>query len=179
MSGATLDQLVGENMTLRQMFNASWDVNVTGAHIVTNTFLPLLLKSKDPRLLFITSGTSSLASQLKRTIPIDQSPAAGWPKPGPPGWGSGIGIPAYRSTKTGLNMLMREWARILHNDGVKVFAISPGWLATGLADIGAEKLKSLGALDPSVGGEFVAQVATGQVDDQVGTVAHRMGSQPW
>lgn len=166
-------------MSLREMFNASWDVNVSGAHIVTNTFLPLLLKAQDPRLLFITSGTSSLSSQLKRTIPIDQSPPAGWPKGGPVGWGGGVGIPAYRSSKTGLNMLMREWARILHNDGVKVFAISPGWLATGLGDIGEERLKSLGALDPSIGGEFVADVASGKLDEQAGTVVHRMGQQPW
>jgi NAD(P)-dependent dehydrogenase (short-subunit alcohol dehydrogenase family) len=40
-------------------------------------------------------------------------------------------------------MLMREWAKILKNDGVKVFAISPGFLATSLADIGAEQLKKV------------------------------------
>ena len=52
-------------------------------------------------------------------------------------------VTSYRSTKTGLNMLMREWTKILKNDGVKVWAISPGFLATGLAGIGPEKLKQV------------------------------------
>jgi NAD(P)-dependent dehydrogenase (short-subunit alcohol dehydrogenase family) len=41
---------------------------------------------------------------------------------------------------------MREWAKTLKNDGVKVFAISPGFLATGLAGIGAEQLKKVSDL---------------------------------
>jgi hypothetical protein len=32
---------------------------------------------------------------------------------------------------------------MLKNDGVKVFAISPGFLATGLAGVGAEQLKKV------------------------------------
>ena len=52
-------------------------------------------------------------------------------------------ITSYRSAKTGLNMLMREWYRLLKNDGVKVWAISPGFLATGLGGIGAETLKKV------------------------------------
>jgi NAD(P)-dependent dehydrogenase (short-subunit alcohol dehydrogenase family) len=55
-------------------------------------------------------------------------------------------VTSYRSSKTGLNMLMREWAKILKNDGVKVFAISPGFLATGLAGVGAEQLKKVSSL---------------------------------
>ena len=41
---------------------------------------------------------------------------------------------------------MREWTKVLKNDGVKVFAISPGFLATGLAGIGAEQLKKVSNL---------------------------------
>jgi hypothetical protein len=42
-----------------------------------------------------------------------------------------------------LNMLMREWYRILKNDGVKVWCISPGILATGLAGPGRLKMVCL------------------------------------
>lgn len=76
------------------------------------------------------------------TTNISASPPAGWPKPP-----AGLNNTAYRSSKTGLNMLMREWRRLLLNDGVKVWAISPGFLATGLAGAGAEKLKQV--RDPS------------------------------
>jgi NAD(P)-dependent dehydrogenase (short-subunit alcohol dehydrogenase family) len=65
-------------------------------------------------------------------------PDAGWPKP------SKLNpTDAYRSSKTGLNMMMRQWYRILKKDGVKVFAVSPGFLATGLAGIGPETLKKV------------------------------------
>ena len=44
----------------RAGWNATWNVNVAGTHMMTNTFIPLLLKSSKPRLLFMTSGTASL-----------------------------------------------------------------------------------------------------------------------
>lgn len=54
-----------------------------------------------------------------------------------------VPLTAYRSSKTGLNMLMREWVRILRNDGVKVWCLSPGFLATGLGGAGPEALKKV------------------------------------
>ena len=90
--------------TLREGWNKSWDVNVTGSHIMTHTFAPLLLKSSQPRLLFVTSGTSSIAETTrfgnKALAIINGSPEAGWPKPPIPN-----PVMMYRSAKTGLNMV--------------------------------------------------------------------------
>lgn len=129
-------------LSMRDFLNKSWDVNVSGNYVLTNTFVPLLLKSQDPRLIFVASGTSSLTNTLNFEHPamarINASPAAGWPKPtevNP--------ITGYRSVKAGLNMIVREWSRMLKEDGVKVFAVSPGFLRTGLANIGEEKLKQV------------------------------------
>lgn len=36
------------------------DFNTVGTQIMTATFVPLLLKSNDPRILFMTSGNSTL-----------------------------------------------------------------------------------------------------------------------
>jgi NAD(P)-dependent dehydrogenase (short-subunit alcohol dehydrogenase family) len=138
--GAGFDrEILSGNMTVRQAWNISWDVNVSGTQVLTTAAIPLLLKSADPRLMFVTSGTSTMTGTENLTSPasqrINSSPPAGWPKPeqiNP--------IESYRSTKTGLNMMMRQWYRILLNDGVKVWAISPGFLATGLAGIGREQL---------------------------------------
>lgn len=89
---------------LREGWNKSWDVNVAGTQVLTTSFMPLLLKSADPRLMFVTSGTSTLAeterfdNEIFRRI--NASPPAGWPKPtevNP--------ITVYRSSKTGLNMV--------------------------------------------------------------------------
>ena len=142
-AGAGFDrQIQSGELGIREAWNKSWNVNVAGTHVMTTTFVPLLLKSSDPRLLFVTSGTSTLAETERFDneifARINTSPEAGWPKPeqvNP--------ITSYRSSKTGLNMMMREWTRILKNDGVKVFGISPGFLATGLNSVGVEQLKKV------------------------------------
>jgi NAD(P)-dependent dehydrogenase (short-subunit alcohol dehydrogenase family) len=155
---------------MREMWNKSWNTNVTGTNVLTYTLMPLLLKSINPRLLFITSGTSSLTESTSSTLPIDKSPPAGWPK--------SLGMPAYRASKSGLNMMMRQWTRVLKEDGVKVFCVSPGFLATGLG-MGKEMNAKFGAGDPSVGADFVRDVVEGKEDENVGLVVRRGGPQPW
>ncbi|KAF2492516.1 NAD(P)-binding protein [Lophium mytilinum] len=171
-AGAQLDQEVkAGHMTVRQMWNASWNVNTVGTHIMTSTFMELLVQSPNPRLLFITSGTSTLAGSENLAIFVNKSPAKGWPK-------DEFSIPAYRSSKTGMNMMMRDWYRVLKEDGVKVWCISPGYLATGLGG-SQEANKKRGAGDPAVAGDFIKAVLEGARDSDVGKVILRDGVQPW
>ncbi|KAF4839321.1 Short-chain dehydrogenase/reductase tropE [Colletotrichum siamense] len=166
-------------MSIREGFNTSWDVNVTGTHVLTTQAMPLLLKSSDARLIFITSGTSSLTESGLVDVPVPKlralnaSPAKGWPKNTPDA------IPLYRSVKTGLNMLMREWHRTLLNDGVKVWGINPGYVATGIGGVGAEEMKKMGARDPAEAGKFIKDVVEGSRDEDVGKVVRANGVQPW
>lgn len=67
---------------------------------------------------------------------------------------------------------------MLHQDGVKVFCISPGFLATGLGG-NAQANKNLNAGDPATAGPFVRSVLEGQRDGDVGRVLTRSGVQPW
>ncbi|CAJ2503506.1 Uu.00g109000.m01.CDS01 [Anthostomella pinea] len=180
--GAAFDaELEAKRMSMREAYNKSWDTNVTGTHILTTLAVPLLLKSTDPRLLFLTSGTSALAETERLDLPafvrLNGSPPAGWPKQ--PVGPTGLNVTAYRSSKTGLNMLMREWHKILLNDGVKVWCISPGFLATGLNGANAENLKKAGARDPSLGGIFIKDVVQGKRDDHVGKAIRSDSIQPW
>ncbi|KAF2672325.1 NAD(P)-binding protein [Microthyrium microscopicum] len=165
-------------MTIREAFNTMWDVNVSGTHVLTHEAAPLLLKSSDPRLLFITSGTACITETEDHETDvgkrINASPEAGWPKPQGPN-----PITGYRSSKVGLNMLMTQWARTLKNDGVKVWAISPGFLATGLAGIGGEALKKMGARDPSEGGNFIRDVIEGKHDHNTAKVIRANMIQAW
>ncbi|CAI7643508.1 unnamed protein product [Penicillium viridicatum] len=171
-AGASFDHCIDQGMTARQAWNKSWDVNVTGAHIMTTKFLPLLLKSQDPRLLFITSGASSLQGAFDPEDPRNTSIPAGLPKALPFG--------GYRSAKAGLNMLMVQWYNLLRNDGVKVWAIAPGLLATSLGG-DTEMLKRRGAQDPKVGGEVIRGVVEGKRDEDTGQVVREYLSpiQPW
>ncbi|VUC26913.1 unnamed protein product [Clonostachys rosea] len=175
-AGAVFDQKYAEGaLSLRQAWAKSWDVNTAGTHIMTLTFVPLLLESSDPRLLFMASGTSSLELTENKVLPINQNPPKGWPKDG----FAHSNMAAYRSSKAGMNMMMRDWARVLHNDGVKVWALSPGYLASGLGK-GSEHNKRMGAQDPVVAGPFVREVLEGKRDGDVGKVILRDGKiQPW
>ena len=146
--GAAWDEEMNTGtLSLREGYNKTWDTNVTGTQILTTLCVPLLLRSPDPRLIFMTSGTSSLGETEnlddERSRRINSSPAAGWPKQI-----VGLQVTAYRSAKTGLNMVMRDWARILKNDGVKVWCVSPGFLVTGLNGVGQEKLRQVSKVFP-------------------------------
>lgn len=93
---------------------------------------------------------------------------------------------AYRVSNAALNFVAAEWARLLHNDGVAVFDISPGFLNTGLGDDGATGAAkydkaAMGALDPAVGGKFCADVVERKRDDQAWPVKvlRKDAVQPW
>ncbi|KAL3305730.1 Short-chain dehydrogenase [Colletotrichum asianum] len=168
-----LDYLVNNaDMPPREAFNAMYNTNVSGQHVVTLTFAPLLIKSDDPRLLFLTSGTAHLARFAEEFWP-GEAPAAGWPKPG-----SHFAPTGYRVSKTALNMLVLAWHWTLRADGVMVWGVSPGQLATNLGgDPGL--LKKLGAGDPSLGGQLVRKVLEGERDADAGRIVNRTGVQSW
>lgn len=162
---------------------------------MTNTFVPLLLKSTAPRLIFITSGTSSIEEAAKGLPYTAAKPPAGWPKPPAfryvPFSASTlfslvtyadkhiVSFSGYRSSKAGMNMMAVEWGRILKEDKVKIHAISPGFLATGLAGVGRERLLAMGAKEPSIGGHFVRDVVEGKRDEDVGKAIRIDDVQPW
>lgn len=157
---------------MRCAWNKDYDINVAGTHVMTHVFMPLLLKSSDPRLMFITSGLSSLQNMAAPGGgPTFTAPAAGWPK-------TAMLPVAYAASKTALNMMMLSWHMALQPDGVKVWAISPGFLAT---DLGGAKelLVERGAGHPSIGGKVVASVIQGERDEDVGKVVAGHGIQPF
>lgn len=89
-------------MTMREVWTRDYAVNTVGTQLLTNAFVPLLLASADPRLLFMASGTSSLAIAENHALPFNVLCPAGWPKEGV----ARNAIPAYRSAKAGMNMMM-------------------------------------------------------------------------
>ncbi|KAH6609122.1 hypothetical protein Trco_002468 [Trichoderma cornu-damae] len=159
---------------IRSIFNKAYDVNVTGTHVLTAKFVPLLIKSSSPRLLFITSGLSNITAHSKAFQPAwAPKPRAGWPKE------KLIVSLGYRSSKVALNMVMVSWHWLLLEDGVKTFCISPGFLATNLGGVSPEQLKAMGAGDPWIGGEIIRKVTEGERDADAGRVINQNGIQDW
>ncbi|KAH7382697.1 hypothetical protein DE146DRAFT_623900 [Phaeosphaeria sp. MPI-PUGE-AT-0046c] len=178
-AGGSFDPLLrndNSTPTLRHVWDRAYSLNVTSTQVMTHIFMPLLLASSVPRLLFVTSGLSSLTTcsgGLNSKALAPEPPKKGWPKDG------ALSMIAYRSSKTALNMMMLDWVRMLEPDGVKVFCISPGFLATGLGGLGSEFMKKVGAGEPSVGGGFIGDVVQGTRDGDTGKVINKDGVQPW
>ncbi|PWY64847.1 putative short chain dehydrogenase [Aspergillus eucalypticola CBS 122712] len=161
-------------LTRRELLNKTFDVNVSGAYIVTETFMPLLLRSSDARIIFISSGQASLTAFSNGMMRLPPLPAAGWPKE------MAFDATAYRSAKAALNMMMLNISRMLRNDKVKVWGVSPGFLKTGLGNMDPALVETMGAKDPSIGGIFIKDVVEGLKDADVGKVVHAEGHvQDW
>ena len=166
-AGATFDlEYVAGRVSLRECFMRAYDTNVAGTNVLTHTFIPLLLASPAPRLIFVT-GLSNITGASKSYYPTPPQPA-GWPKK------IDFETIGYRSSKCALNMLMVDWNHKLKADGVKVWCVGPGILATNLGNM-PEMAKEMGAGHPSAGGDIIRRVAEGERDADVGKIVIKNG----
>ena len=99
---------------------SSADLAVVQEAIATNTLgpwrlsmalLPMLRRSRAPRIVNVSSGGGSIASMSGKT-------------------------PAYSVSKAGLNAVTRMLARDLEGDGILVNAVCPGWTQTEMGEWG-------------------------------------------
>ncbi len=66
-------------------------------------------------------------------------------------------------------MLMLDWNHKMKEDGVKVWGVGPGFLATNLGGI-HERAVAMGAGHPSPGGRRIREVVEGERDGEVGKI---------
>lgn len=121
-----------------------WDrtftVNVTGTVRVTQAFVPLLLKSRSPRIVNLSSGAGSVSCKADASYY------------------------SYGASKAALNHFTVGLAHELRPHGVTVAAVSPGWVRTDMggpeAELSAEESAAALAdtilnLEPSQTGRFL------------------------
>jgi NAD(P)-dependent dehydrogenase (short-subunit alcohol dehydrogenase family) len=103
-------------VTVQQM-RRTYDVNVFGAMAVTHACLPLLRRSARARVVNLSSQLGSL-----RLLADPDSPV------------SAHGMLAYGSSKCALNAVTVLYANALREEGIRVNAANPGFVATDLND---------------------------------------------
>lgn len=86
----------------------TFDVNTVSTLKITEAFVPHILKSEQKTIVALSSSAGSIASNE-----------------------SG-GMIAYRMSKAALNMGMQEFAIKLHEQGVHVLLLHPGWVQTSM-----------------------------------------------
>lgn len=171
MPGASFDpEYLAGRLSLRECFTKAYDVNIAGTNVLTTTFIPMLLKSSNPRLIFVP-GLSHINEAGEAYFPTPPQPA-GRPKK------IDFEVIGYRCSRTALNMLMLDWNHKLEADGVKVWCVEPGFLATNLGGM-IEEVKKMGAKHPIIGRRIIKRVVEGERDELVGKIVGEAGVVPW
>ncbi|KAJ5756603.1 short-chain dehydrogenase [Penicillium manginii] len=124
----------------RDMFEPSLATAIYGGLWTTNAFLPLIEKGVQKKIVHISSGMADLdlikASGLSYAV-------------------------AYSVSKAGMNVQVAKYATELAPKGIKVLALSPGWVDTWEGEMPAEVLQAnqsmleqFRAQDPSLQGQI-------------------------
>ncbi len=115
------------------------DTNVIGPAVVAATFRPLLFESKNAYSIFVSSGARTLVRNALQKPPHFNHVRDGQH--------------AYQVSKAALNMLAVLEARDYGDKGLKVFALSPGFVRSNLRGSSEEQKSGWGgAGDPEVSG---------------------------
>ncbi len=144
------------------------DTNVIGPAVIADVFRPLLFKSSNPYSIFVSSGAGSFGRA------IEQLKAKGEKLPEPRNGG------AYHASKAALNMIaLREHVEFAEK-GLKVFAMSPGFVVSNLRGTSEELRSGWGKAGPaSVSGEFMLNILDGKRDEDVGKLVWENGIYEW
>jgi NAD(P)-dependent dehydrogenase (short-subunit alcohol dehydrogenase family) len=148
---------------LKTQIERTFQTNVTGPFVVTQTLTPLLLKSKNPYSIYVTSGLGSLSMAADPNNPIYHAR-----------------YDVYRASKAALNMLVIQESKELGKQGVKTFAVCPGLVRSNLRGKTEEDVNAGGAAgDPDVAGQTLLSLIEGKRDADVGKMVHKDGVYPW
>lgn len=136
-AGIARDQKKTPAETTLQDFRDTYETNVFGVATVTNAFLPMLLKSEDGRVINQSAALGSHSMAARMEPPLVK-----------------LNWLAYNSSKAALNSLTLEYAKLLRETSVRVFATSPGQVATALNG------HHQGGITPAEGASIAVRLAT-------------------
>lgn len=147
-------------------FRTTFETNVFGQIMVTETMLPLIKKAQEGRIIYVSSDRGSITNCLDKTSKYYKK-----------------GGDAYMISKAALNMVAAS-QRVEYEDfGVKVCPFNPGWCVTNLTGEAGRKMREQhGAMDPRVPAKALVDVAEGRREGAwtfSGMVDVNGGFQPW
>ncbi|GKT41952.1 short-chain dehydrogenase/reductase tropE [Colletotrichum spaethianum] len=156
-AGIVVTQPKDRRSELLETFNT----NVASTIILTEALVPLLQKSKDPRIINVSSGLGSIS---ERTTP--ESPYYGVPGG------------AYRVSKAGLNMATANMVFEFKSWNAKVWAYCPGYVVTNLTGENDRQNRiDSGADSSETSAQGILEILQGKRDSEVGKFVARFGKQ--
>ncbi|KAK5099674.1 hypothetical protein LTR70_002246 [Exophiala xenobiotica] len=132
VNNAGINSSSNKNATLRENYQAVFETNVFGVAVMNDTFLLLIRASKHPRrrIVTVTSG-------------LETSPYNIWKYPV---------VPAYRSSKSAVNMLSAFDTVMLRDENIPTVLVEPGYCRTAFGHYSGDK-------DADLGGKVIARAA--------------------
>ncbi|KAJ5507510.1 hypothetical protein N7527_009653 [Penicillium freii] len=150
------------NSSGRARLNQIFSTNVIGATLVSEAFIPLLLKSEKPYLIHVSSGLGSMKLATDPSSPVYAVP---WDE--------------YRASKAALNMITVQMHKRLQSR-VRVFAFCPGLVRSNLRGEDENAVSAHGrAGDPLEAGRGVLGIVLGERDGEAGGFVNKDGPLPW
>lgn len=131
---------------------------------MVEAFAPLLKKStRTPRIINVTSGAGSVARRMD---------------PNGPSYNLGMWGIQYGASKAAMNLITAYQAVVYGEQGIKVFAFSPGFVASNL---GAHNTIENGAQETSVGAAPMVGIIDGERDAELprNGFLRASGQSPW
>jgi NAD(P)-dependent dehydrogenase (short-subunit alcohol dehydrogenase family) len=144
----------------RDTLRATFETNVFGPSVLTEALIPLLKKSKSPKIINVSSSLGSVTYCSTHSDTIA---------------GRIVRYPGYRMSKAALNMLTAYQHQQLKGDGFKIWSYCPGWVIT---DIGKDReiRKHMDGCESSeTSAQGILEILEGQRDGEVGQFVTKYG----
>lgn len=151
-NAGTAAQALPAEATLRDRYNLTYSVNATSTAVLTDRLIPLLERSKSPKIIFVSSVMGSIQNTLNGGTPM--------------------AIPWYNSSKTAVNAITTFYAKTYPN--FRVNAVCPGYRATAIN--GSELSEEL---HPKHGAVRIAQLVAEGPDGTTATFTNSEGPILW
>lgn len=119
-AGIFLDKGASPEKLNPEALTKTLEVNTTGVLRTIQKFLPLLRNSENPSIVNMSSGMGTIAKMAGNSL-------------------------AYRTSKAALNAMTLVFADSLKEDGIRVNAMSPGWVRTDMGGESANRSLAEGA----------------------------------
>ncbi|KAK1594593.1 short chain dehydrogenase [Colletotrichum navitas] len=137
----------------------TFNTNAASALILTEALAPLLKKSKDPRIINVSSELGSISYRADPESPYYKTPAE-----------------AYRISKAALNMATVHMAYDFKSWGAKVWAYCPGYVVTNLSgESDRQNRIDNGADSSETSAQGILEIVEGKRDGEVGKFIARFG----
>lgn len=151
-NAGTAGEFMEPGATLRDKFNLCMSVNVTSTAILTERLVPLLEKSRLPKIIFISSTLASIGFHLQHGVTYKG--------------------PWYNSSKTAVNALAVYYAKLYPE--WKINTVCPGHRATGLNGIELTE-----DTDPKLGAVRAVELVKDGPDGVTATFSRAGEEIPW